>query len=128
MLQLIELNQSGSTPALESLIREQTESLLTLFLVKEEALKPNGTGATKSPSWEAAQLTRVTKLIFELINSFENLSDPVLAQLAWLSPMLTSCMESSNESVRRNVRKLQQRMNKSLGGEKVSPDAQTAKE
>jgi hypothetical protein len=97
--------------------------LLTLFLEKETALSPTGGGATKAPSWEASQLTRVTKLIYELVDRFDALDDSVLSELTWLTPMLSTCMESSNETVRQNVHKLQQKMAKvSAVEEQVEPE------
>lgn len=113
VLRLIETTRPiASSPQVQSLIKDQTQSLLTLFLEKETALSPNGGGATKAPSWEASQLTRVTKLIYELVDSFDALDDDVLSELTWLTPMLSTCMESSNETVRQNVHKLQQKMAK----------------
>mmetsp|Transcript_28727 Transcript_28727/g.47555 ORF Transcript_28727/g.47555 Transcript_28727/m.47555 type:complete len:1239 (+) Transcript_28727:3-3719(+) len=113
VLQLIESTRPiESSPQVQSIIKDQTQSLLTLFLKKETALSPSGSGATKAPSWEASQLTRVTKLIYELVDSFDALDDGLLSELSWLTPMLSKCMESSNETVRQNVHKLQQKMAK----------------
>lgn len=113
VLQLVESNRPiESFPQVQSLVKDQTQSLLTLFLEKETALSPNGSGATKAPSWEASQLTRVTKLIYELVDSFDALDGKLLSELAWVTPMLSECMESSNETVRQNVHKLQQKIAK----------------
>jgi hypothetical protein len=113
VLQLIETTRPiESSPQVQSLINDQTQSLLTLFLEKEKALSPNGGGATKAFSWEASQLTRVTKLIYDLVDSFYALDDSVLSELYWLTPMLSTCVESSNETVRKSVHKLQQKMAK----------------
>ena len=107
ILQLIE-----STPSMESstnvshLVKQETQSLLTLFQEKESALSR----VNKAPSWEATQLTRVTKLIYELVGSLDALEDASLSQLPWLAPMLSTCTESRNVTVRRHVLKLQQRM------------------
>ena len=95
-------------PPVRNLVRDQIDSLLTLFREKESALSR----ASKAPSWEASQLTRVTKLIYELVSSLITLEDSSLSQLMWLTPMLHSCMESKNETVRRNFLKLQHRMEK----------------
>jgi hypothetical protein len=120
VLQLIETTPSmDSSPQVQNLIKDQTQSLLALFQEKEISLSRD----TKAPSWEATQLTRVTKLIYELVNSLEALEDSTLSQLSWLTPMLSKCM--SNETVRQNVHKLQQRMMK-LKVDDEGPDAAVA--
>jgi hypothetical protein len=107
VIQLIEATTSmDSAPQVRSVIKDQIQSLLTLFQEKDSALSR----ATKAPSWEATQLTRVTKLIYELVSSLEALDDTKLSQLIWLTPMLSRCMQSKNETVRRQVLKLQQRL------------------
>ena len=107
ILQLIESTPSlESSPRVSQLVKQETQSLLSLFQEKESALSR----VNKAPSWEAAQLTRITKLIYELVSSLDALEVSSLSQLTWLTPMLSTCMESRNETVRRNVLKLQQRM------------------
>jgi len=111
---ILQLIQSPPTQnffsTVQLLVKEQTQSLLTLFLTKETSLSPNGSGATKAPSWEATQLTRVTKLLYEFIGSIDALDDELLANLSWLTPMLESCLETRNETVRQHVQRLQKRM------------------
>lgn len=118
ILQLIESTvPMESSPNVSILVKEETNSLLTLFQEKESALSR----VNKSPSWEATQLTRVTKLIYELVSSLDALDDSSLSQLTWLTPMLNICLESRNETVRRNVLKLQQRMVKFVEAGKTEP-------
>lgn len=113
ILQLLEISPSHkSFSSSQKLVKEQTQSLITLFLTKEESLAPNGSGATKAPSWEATQLTRVTKLLYEYIGSIENLDNTQMANLSWLTPMLEKCLESRNETLRRNVQRLHQKISK----------------
>jgi hypothetical protein len=124
IIQLIETTPSmDSFPQVRTIIKDQIQSLLTLFQEKDSALAR----ATKAPSWEATQLTRVTKLIYELVSSLEALDDAMLSQMTWLTPMLGRCMQSRNETVRRQVLELQQRMIGLSGlDETVQPEAETA--
>jgi hypothetical protein len=118
ILQLIESTVfMESSPNVSNLVQEETHSLLTLFQEKEAALSLGN----KSPSWEATQLTRVTKLIYELVSSLDALEDSSLSHVMWLTPTLNICMESKNETVRRNVLKLQQRMAKFIETSMAGP-------
>lgn len=121
IIQLMETTPSmDGYPQVRNVIKDQIQSLLTLFQEKDLALSR----ATKAPSWEATQLTRVTKLIYELVGRLDALDDAKLSQMTWLTPMLGRCMQSKNETVRRQVLKLQQRL---VGlDETGKPEAETA--
>lgn len=113
-----------SVTGAQNMIKEQTQSLLTLFFEKEKFLSKTGGTEGKVLSWEASQLTRVTKLLLELINEFDSLPENKLLELSWLSPMLSSCMDSSNETIRVTVHRLQKKMLKNInGGDQVKNGA-----
>jgi len=111
---------SPSIKSAQTLIRDQIHSLLTLFLEKEAVLS-GSTGTTKAPSWEASQQTRVIKLVLELIASLDAMDDEMLFLLSWLSPMLESCADSSNETIRKNGKKLLLRLRPPTTSEAEQP-------
>jgi len=126
ILQLIQSNPPRkSSIVVQDVLKEQSQSLLTLFMKKETTLLSNGSGATKAPSWEATQLTRVTKLIYEFFGNIDSLDESLLADLSWLFPMLNSCMKSKNETVRRKLHLLQQKIVKFSSFSEVTSDLPT---
>eukprot|EP00547_Thalassionema_nitzschioides_P015313 CAMPEP_0194232056 /NCGR_PEP_ID=MMETSP0158-20130606/570_1 /TAXON_ID=33649 /ORGANISM="Thalassionema nitzschioides, Strain L26-B" /LENGTH=2053 /DNA_ID=CAMNT_0038964771 /DNA_START=104 /DNA_END=6264 /DNA_ORIENTATION=+ len=105
ILQLLQIPSShNSFSATQTLVTEQTQSLLTLFLTKEASLAPNGSGATKAPSWEATQLTRVTKLLYEFIGSIEVLDNTPTGYFVLVDPDVgeLSRIEKRNCSTKRS--------------------------
>ena len=105
-----DVNPTPTVSAAQTLIGDQIHSLLTLFITREAALSTQVGTSAKAPSWEASQQTRVIKLVLELVASLNEMPDEQLYLLSWLSPMLESCEESKNETVRKNLGKLLQRL------------------
>jgi hypothetical protein len=98
----------GPKAQIQAIVRDQIQSLFSLFHDKESVLSK----VSKAPSWEASQLTRITKLIYELIRCFEEVDDDNLVHFNWLGPVILKCMESKNDTLRRSLTKFQHRLAK----------------
>lgn len=103
--------------AAQALIGDQIHSLLTLFLTREASLLGDNGTTPKAPSWEASQQTRVIKLVLELVSNLDAMKDDQLFLLSWLAPMLESCIDSKNETVRVNIGGLLERLKPTVAEE-----------
>jgi len=85
----------------QNLIKEQTQSLVSEFLEKE-ALAPDGK--------EDHVLDRVTGLVRDMLTGYDKLPEEHLSHMGWLSPVLSSCIHTSNEPIRIAIQKLLQKL------------------
>ena len=107
---LREVTQStieGSRPAIaQALIKDQTQSLITAFLDQETLISKEG----RKSQVEVARFNRLTGLVREMLSGYDKLPDEQLKLMSWLSPVLSSCIHTSNESLRIAIQKLVKRV------------------
>ena len=80
-------------------LKEETESLLHAFLKKE---------ADESVS--VVDMRNVSKMVTDILEGFNELSDEKLSTMKWLSPVLSSCIQTNNTSLRTSVQILLTRL------------------
>jgi hypothetical protein len=77
----------------QSLLEEETKSLLLAYLQKERKHK-------RFPSHQdAAHLKMLSELVKALLVGYNSWKDERLLQMAWLCPLLTSCVQSKDPSI-----------------------------
>lgn len=81
----------------QSLLEEQTQSLLSAYLQKERTMK------RASPPRDATHLMMLSDLVKDLLSCYISLGDESLLQMDWLCPLLTSCARSNDPSIREAV-------------------------
>jgi hypothetical protein len=107
MKEVIETAAEGSRQAAaQSLIKEQTQSLVTAFLEKEASVSKEG----KKSALDANLFNRLTSLVKDILAGYDKLPDEHLALMSWLNPVLSSCIHTSNESIRIAIQKLVKRL------------------
>jgi hypothetical protein len=107
MKEVAEPTTEGSRQAsAQTLIKDQTQSLVSAFLEKEAAAAKGG----NKSSLDTNLFNRLTSLVKEMFSGYEKLPDEHLHQMAWLNPVLSSCIHTSNESVRVAIQKLVKRL------------------
>ena len=87
------------TPACQHVLKEETESLLHAFLKKE---------ADESSS--PVDMRNVSKMVTDILEGFNGLSDEKLSTMKWLSPVLSTCIQTNNTSLRTSVQILLTRL------------------
>jgi hypothetical protein len=88
----------------QSLLEEETKSLLLAFLQKERKNK-------RFPSHQdAAHLKMLSELVKALLDGYNSLKDEMLLQLAWLCPLLTSCVQSKDPAIQQAMQLIMDRM------------------
>jgi len=88
----------------QTLLMEQTKSLLATFLEKEASAR-NASGKT-----ESKESVLMSSMVSDLLSAYEKLPDARLLQLSWLTPLLSSCIQSNHKSIRDVVQGLINRM------------------
>jgi hypothetical protein len=107
MKEVAEPASEGSRQAsAQTLIKDQTQSLISAFLEKEAAVAKGG----KKSSLDTNLFNRLTSLAKEMLSGYAKLPDEHLHQMAWLNPVLSSCIHTSNESIRVAIQKLVKRL------------------
>ena len=81
----------------QSLLEEQTQSLLSAYLQKERTIKRSA-----SPQ-DATHLMMLSDLVKDLVASYAELDEAALLGMDWLRPLLVSCSQSKDPSVRETV-------------------------
>jgi len=112
-----------SATAAKSLIKEQSEALLS-FLLQKEATAARGVGAVSKASL-ISETKRTTELMCELLDAFIGLDDPRLFTLAALTPTFSACMQSKNEGIRERVHGLVQRMFKGPLSDRIKSEGKS---
>jgi hypothetical protein len=90
----------------QTLIKDQTQSLVSAFLEKEAVMSKEG----KKSSLDSNLFNRLTSLVNDTLAGYDKLPDEHLHHMAWLSPVLSSCIHTSNESIRIAIQKLLKRL------------------
>lgn len=107
MKEVAEPATEGSRQAsAQTLIKDQTQSLISAFLEKEAVVAKGG----KKSSLDTNLFNRLTSLVKEMLSGYDKLPDEHLQQMAWLNPVLSSCIHTSNESIRVAIQKLVKRL------------------
>ena len=107
MKEVAEPATEGSRQAsAQTLIKDQTQSLISAFLEKEAVVAKGG----KKSSLDTNLFNRLTSLAKEMLSGYDKLPDEHLHQMAWLNPVLSSCIHTSNESIRVAIQKLVKRL------------------
>ena len=104
----------------QSLLEEQTQSLLSAYLQKERTIKRSA-----SPQ-VATHLMMLSDLVKDLIASYADLDEASLLRMDWLCPLLVSCSRSKDPSIRETVQVLLDRVLKA-GDSENGEDAAGAK-
>jgi hypothetical protein len=93
----------------QALVKEQSQSLVSLFLEKEAFVAGDG----KKTVLDIKLFEKLTVLVKDMLAAYTKLPDEHLAQMSWLNPVLSSCTTTSNEDVRQAIQKLVKRLSRS---------------
>jgi hypothetical protein len=111
---LVNLISQNEAAALESsscqqVMKEETEALVKAFTTKE---------ANESSS--AVDMRNISKMVSDLFDCLNALSDDKIATMKWLSPVLSKCIQTNNATIRASVQILLTRL---LDGNKSAAPA-----
>uniref|UniRef100_A0A7S1YBP5 SEC7 domain-containing protein n=1 Tax=Grammatophora oceanica TaxID=210454 RepID=A0A7S1YBP5_9STRA len=112
---------ASSVSALK-LVKEQTQSLLVIFIEKDGLVV-----AKEAQAWERTQLTQLKRLMNEMIALLKEQDRDVLGSMYTMTPMLSMCMQCSDERMHREMHSLIQIMMKEGPQTAVSPAPPTKK-
>lgn len=113
ILQLVSMKDVAVTPAendaaasrvdvSQSLVKEQTEKLLSSFLLREQAAMKKGCSETDKALHEFSKT-----LVLDLLSGLDSMDKEHLRHLAWLNPsLLTWCTRSKEKSIQKAVHDL----------------------
>jgi hypothetical protein len=97
----------GSRPAAaQSLLKVQTQSLVSIFLEKEALIGGNG----KKLILDIKLFDKLTLLVKDMLAGYAKLPDDHVHQMVWLKPVLNSCINTGNEDIRLAIQKLSKRL------------------
>jgi hypothetical protein len=88
----------------ESLLEEETKSLLLAYLQKERKNK-------RFPSHQdAAHLKMLSELVKALLAGYNSLNDERLLQMPWLCSLLTACVQSKDPAIQQAMQTIMDRV------------------
>jgi hypothetical protein len=96
--------QTGRSEEVQSLLEEETKSLLSAYLQKERKSKK-----FLSPQ-DTAHLKMLSEVVKDLLAGYNSLKDERLFQMPWLCPLLTSCIQSKDLSIRQAMQQIMDRV------------------
>ena len=99
-------NEGSRQASAQSLIKDQTQTLVSAYLEKEETLSKS----SKRTSADNYLFNKLTSLVKEMLAGYGALSEDHLREMAWLNPVLSSCIHTQNESLRIAIQKLVKRL------------------
>ncbi|KAL3937958.1 MAG: hypothetical protein SGBAC_007040 [Bacillariaceae sp.] len=102
----VETTETKAQAAAQALVKDQTQSLVNVFLEKEAFLAQ----AEKKSSLDVEIFDRLTGLVKDILAGYAQLPDEHLVLMAWLNPVLSSCIHTSNEQIRIAIQKLVKRL------------------
>jgi len=112
LLQMAATKEIEGTPAegsrqaqAQEVVKDQTQALVSTFLEKEALV--NGGG--KKSALDAKSFDQLMNLVQDMLAGYSKLTDEHLSQMSWLSPVLSSCIHTSNEDIRLSIQKLIER-------------------
>lgn len=85
--------RSSRANEVQSLLEEQTKSLLSVYLQNERSIESNSTPHA------ATRLLMLSDLVKDLLERYRSLDDASLLRMDWLCPLLTSCARSKDPSI-----------------------------
>lgn len=107
MKEVVEVATEGSRQAGgQTLIKEQTQNLVTAFLEKEASVAKE----SKPSTVDVKLFERLTLLVKDMLAGYGNIPDEQLVTMLWLNPVLSSCIHTENESIRLAIQKLVKRL------------------
>ncbi len=80
-----------ATPC-QTVLKEETECLLQAFLLKEA-----------NPSCSAIDMKNTSKMVSDLFDCFNTLGEDKIRQMKWLSPVLSTSIQTNNVTIRTSV-------------------------
>ena len=87
------------TAPCQQVLKEETESLLRAFLAKE------------SRPCSAIEMRNIAKMVSDILDCFNGLADEKMYVMkAWLSPLLSACIQTNNVTIRTSVQILLTRL------------------
>jgi hypothetical protein len=92
--------------AAQSLVKEQTQALVSAFLEKEAAVAGDG----KKSALDIKMFDRLTTLTKDMLAGYAKLPDEHLSLMSWLNPVMSSCIHTGNEDIRLAIQKLVKRL------------------
>lgn len=87
--------------AAQTLVEEQTQALVSVFLEKEATVADG-----KKTALEVKLFDRLRNLVQDMLAGYSKLPDEHLSQMSWLNPVLSSCIHTGNEEIRLSIQKL----------------------
>ena len=87
------------TAPCQHVLKEETESLLRAFLAKES-----------NESSSAIEMRNISKMVSDILECFNGLSEDKLSVMKWLSPLLSVCIQTNNVTLRTSVQILLTRL------------------
>jgi len=113
LLQIASLKEIEGNPAegsrqaaAQTIVKEQTQALVSMFLEKESIL----TGDGKKLALDVKLLERLTNLVKDMLAGYAKLPDEHLSRMSWLNPVMSSCIHTNNEDIRFGIQKLVKRL------------------
>ena len=87
-----------SSKACQQVIKDEAGAILQAFVSKE---------VNESSSIE---MRNISKMVSDLLDCFSGLSDEKIATMPWLSPVLSTCIQTNNVTIRTSVQILLTRL------------------
>lgn len=94
---------SSRSEEARSLLEDETQSLLTAYLRRERSRK------VVSPEHKE-HLKMLSELAKDLLQGYNNLEDEQLMHMAWLCPVLTSCIQAHDPAIRKLMQMVMDRV------------------
>merc|ERR1712127_13852 len=109
-----EVADENLAKALETLIQEQTQTIIKSFLEKESKMDAFASASADEDlilgTSRAGELGHLTQVVCDLLEGLNKLENKKFFKLAWLCPLLSSLINSNNKAVRSTVQGLVSRM------------------
>jgi len=87
------------TAPCQHVLKEETDSLLRAFLVKES-----------NESSSAVEMRNISKMVSDTLEGFNTLSNDKISVMKWLSPVLSACIQTNYTTIRTSVQILLTRL------------------
>lgn len=80
------------TSSCQQVLKEECNSLLRGFLAKE-----------LNESSSVVEMRNISKMVSTILECFNALSDDKICTMKWLSPLLSACIQTNNQTIRTSV-------------------------
>lgn len=80
------------TATCQQVLKEESNSLLRGFLAKE-----------LNESSSVVEMRNISKMVSTILECFNALSDDKISTMKWLSPLLSACIQTNNQTIRTSV-------------------------